>query len=171
MSGGSPCTAALSSTLVLSATLLLANFPELDCEKHRKKIITNSFLISHPLREILNFSRLLFEWPNFKEEILPPLLNVCQSYLMKKLTETDFEEIVLVLTQVVLNFSKSSDMSYGLDLVSQQGLLFLPKCASKQGKVMMEHFVDALKSEKDEKFDDHSLTLVWGVLVCLPCIR
>ena len=171
LNGRDLSTTALKSTLVLSARLLHANFPDLTYERQRRPIISGALKSNHPLNENFHFCQLLFDWPQFRIEVLPSLLNLCQTLLMKTPSETEFEEIILMLVLVVLNFSKSTDMDNGLDLTSQQGLLFFPKCASKQGEEIVKQFVHALKVEKVEKINDGSLALIWGILVCLPCIR
>ena len=76
-----------------------------------------------------------------------------------------------MLTNVVLVCSESSDMSCGIDLMPRQGLLYFPKCATKQGQVILKQFVNALKVEEHKKSDGRALSVAWGALVCLPCIR
>lgn len=78
-------------------------------------------------------------------------------------------EIMSILTETIL--TDLSDEGVGLKLSSKQGLLYFPKCGTKQGGRILKRFLDILKFEEQAVLDLDSVALIWRVLICIPCIR
>ena len=153
--------------LKLASTLLLVSFTELSRDQHHRQLTVKIFNMFDSLDHIVTFCRHLLPWENFKKDILPSLLSCCQSELQK--TSCNIQEIVQMLTEVILH-SSSADSS-GLELDRLKGLLFFPKCGTKQGGRILQAFLDNLMIHEEALMDKDRLALMWGSLVCIPCIR
>lgn len=153
--------------LKLASTLQLESFIELSTDRHHKQLTVKVFNTFDSLAHIFTFCKHLLPWENFKKDILPSLLNCCQSELQK--TSCNIQEIVQMLTEVILR-SSTADSS-GLELGRLKDLLFFPKCGTKQGGQILQAFLDNLMIHDEALMDKDRLSLMWGTLVCIPCIR
>lgn len=149
------------------STLLLGSFNGISRDRHHKQLISKVFNTVDSFEPLFTFCRHLLAWENFNKDILPSLLNCCQSELLK--TSCNIQEVVQMLTEVILH-SIEADSS-GLELGSLQGLLFFPKCGTKQGKQILQSLLDNLTADQDTLMDNSRLSVIWGTLVCIPCIR
>ena len=159
-----PITAAL---LQLTSTLLLGSFTEISRDRHQKQIISTVFTTVYDIKYIFTFCRYLLQWVNFQKDVLPSLLNCCQSELLK--TSCDIREVVLMLTEVIVSCSMAN--TSGVDLEGSKGLLFFPKCGTKTGRQILKAFLDNLAIDEDVLVGKERLSLIWVCLVCIPCIR
>lgn len=159
-----PITAPL---LQLTSTLLLGSFTEISRDRHQKLIISAVFTTVNDIKYIFTFCRHLLQWVHFQKDVLPLLLNCCQSELLK--SSCDIKEVVLMLTEVIV--SRSMANTSGLDLEGSKGLLFFPKCGTKTGGQILKAFLDNLEIDEDVLVEKERLSLIWVCLVCIPCIR
>ena len=159
-----PITAPL---LQLTSTLLLGSFTEISRDRHQKLIISTVFTTVNDIKYIFTFCRHLLQWVHFQKDVLPLLLNCCQSELLK--SSCDIKEVVLMLTEVII--SRSMANTSGLDLEGSKGLLFFPKCGTKTGGQILKAFLDNLEIDEDVLVEKERLSLIWVCLVCIPCIR
>ena len=159
-----PITAPL---LQLTSTLLLGSFTEISRDRHQKLIIPTVFTTVNDIKYIFTFCRDLLQWVHFQKDVLPLLLNCCQSELLK--SSCDIKEVVLMLTEVIV--SRSMANTSGLDLEGSKGLLFFPKCGTKTGGQILKAFLDNLEIDDDVLVEKERLSLIWVCLVCIPCIR
>ena len=159
-----PITAPL---LQLTSTLLLGSFTEISRDHHQKQIISTVVTTINDIKYIFTFCRYLLQWVNFQKDILPLLLNCCQSELLK--SSCDFKEVVLMLTEVIV--SRSTAYASVLDLEGSKGLLFFPKCGTKKGGQILKAFLDNLEVDEIVLVEKERLSLIWVCLVCIPCIR
>lgn len=156
--------------LKLSSSTLQANFSSLRLDIHIKDLITSIFHsnlakpIEFPLKDLFTFAKSLLKWSSFHHEILPKVLHTCQSKLYNGLSNEDIKDIVLLLVEVVL--SGIVDNEYGADVKSKHGLIYFPKCATKTGAKILDCLLECLVVGKEA-----DLSLVWGVLIILPCLR
>ena len=164
------CSSVTESLMKLCSTILLGNFSELSREKHRKQLIEGMLSNGRRTVEAFKFCHLLVSWANFTFEVLPPLLSSCQSELCKEhLRSDELKAIISILVDAIL-----VDVSHGttgLNLASKKGLLFFPKCGTKSGGAILPKFLGVLKMDELLPLAVEELYLVWGVLVCLPCMR
>ena len=159
-----PITAPL---LQLTSTLLVGSFTEISRDRHQKLIISAVFTTVNDIKYIFTFCRHLLQWVHFQKDVLPLLLNCCQSELLK--SSCDIKEVVLLLTEVII--SRSMANTSGLDLEGSKGLLFFPKCGTKTGRQILKAFLDNLEIDEDVLVEKERLSLIWVCLVCIPCIR
>lgn len=159
-----PITAPL---LQLTSTLLLGSFTEISRDRHQKQIISTVFTTVNDNKLMFTFCRHLLQWVNFQKDVLPLLLNCCQSELLK--SSCDFKEVVLMLTEVIV--SRSTASTSVLDLEGSKGLLFFPKCGTKKGGQILKALLDNLEVDQDVLVEKKRLSLIWVCLVCIPCIR
>jgi len=153
--------------LKIASSLLLGSFTGLSRDRHHKQLTLKIFNMVDGLEQLFTFCRHLLPWENFKKDILPLLLNRCQTELLK--SSCKFQEVVLMLTEIIVH-STTAD-STGLELGSLKGLIFFPKCGTKQGGQILQAFLDNLTIDGDILMDENRLSLIWGTLVCIPCIR
>ena len=153
--------------LQLTSTLLLGSFPEISRDRHQKQIISTVFTTVDDIKYIFTFCRHLLQWVHFQKDVLPLLLNCCQSELLK--TSCDIQEVVVMLTEVIVRLSTAN--TSGFDLEGSKGLLFFPKCGTKKGEQILKAFLDNLKVDEDVLVEKERLSLIWVCLVCIPCIR
>ena len=158
-----PITAPL---LQLTSTLLVGSFTEISRDRHQKLIISAVFTMVNDIKYIFTFCRHLLQWVNFQKDVLPLLLNCCQSELLKSSCD---KEVFLMLTEVIV--SRSMANTSGLDLEGSKGLLFFPKCGTKTGRQILKAFLDNLEIDEDVLVEKERLSLIWVCLVCIPCIR
>ena len=158
-----PITAPL---LQLTSTLLLGSFTEISRDRHQKLIISTVFTTVNDIKYIFTFCRHLLQWVHFQKDVLPLLLNCCQSELLKSSCD---KEVVLMLTEVIV--SRSMANTSGLNLEGSKGLLFFPKCGTKTGRQILKAFLDNLEIDEDVLVEKERLSLIWVCLVCIPCIR
>ena len=158
-----PITAPL---LQLTSTLLVGSFTEISRDRHQKLIISAVFTMVNDIKYIFTFCRHLLQWVNFQKDVLPLLLNCCQSELLKSSCD---KEVFLMLTEVIV--SRSMANTSGLDLEGSKGLLFFPKCGTKTGGQILKAFLDNLEIDEDVLVEKGRLSLIWVCLVCIPCIR
>lgn len=156
-----------SPLLKLASSLLLASFNEFPTDQHQKQLTSKVFDTVDEFKPLSTFCRHLLPWQNFQEDILPLFLNRCQSVILK--SPCNSLEVVQLLAIVIL-YSCTADDG-GLHLESKQDALIFPKCSAKQGAKISQFFLDNLNIHKDALVDDSRLALIWGVLVCLPCIK
>ena len=159
-----PITAPL---LQLTSTLLLGSFTEISRDRHQKLIISTVFTTVNDIKYIFTFCRHLLQWVHFQKDVLPLLLNCCQSELLK--TSCDMKEVGLMLTEVIVSCSMAN--TSGLKLEGSKGLLFFPKCGTKTGGQILKAFLDNLEIDEDVLVEKERLSLIWVCLVCIPCIR
>ena len=153
--------------LKLSSSLLLSSFTELSGQCFNKEVISTIFNKVHELPKVFTFCRNLLHWENFRSEVFPFLLTCCQDELLKD--SCNLKDVFFMLTEVVVNSSATD--SCGLDLETQKGLLFSPKCGTKHGGKILQAFLGNLVATDDHLLDSNWLSLMWGCLVCIPCIR
>ena len=153
--------------LKLASTLLLGSFTEFSIDRHYQQLTSKVFNTMDNFEQLFTFCRHLLQWENFQKHVLPLLLNRCQSELLK--SSCYIQEVVLMLTEVIVH-STTADIS-DLKLGSLKGVLFFPKCGSKEGGQILKAFLDNLKIDEDVLVDNGRLPLIWGTLVCIPCIR
>ena len=153
--------------LKLASTLVLESFIELSRDRHHKQLTLKVFNTVDDLKQLFTFCRHLLPWQNFKKDLLPLLLNCCQSELLKG--SCNIQEVVLMLTEVIVH-NATADTS-GLELASLKGLLFFPKCGTKKGGQILQAFLDNLTIDTESLMDKSRLSLIWGTLLCIPCIR
>ncbi|XP_048578586.1 small subunit processome component 20 homolog isoform X2 [Nematostella vectensis] len=154
---------ASSSMLKLACCLLISNFPEVVSQRLHKQLIKAIFTSSLPLHQLFSFSKTLLRWDQFREDVMPLLLEICQRELLKKSSEV--EEVIFLLAEVVLS-GLLTEQGGPVSVESKKGLLLFPKAATKAGKVITERFLEVLQVKSNS-----CLALAWGSLVCLPCIR
>lgn len=155
-----------SPLLKLTSSLLLASFTEFPAD-HQKELTSKVFDTVDEFKPLATFCRHLLPWQNFQEDILPLCLNRCQSVILK--SPCSSLEVVQLLAVVTL-YNCTADEG-GLHLESKQDALFFPSCSAKQGAKMSKFFLDNLNIRQIALMDDSRLALIWGVLVCLPCIK
>ena len=153
--------------LELASTLLQTSFAELSREKHQKQLTLKVFNTVDSREQLFMFCRHLLMWKNFQRDVLPSLLNCCQEELLKG--SSKIQDIFLILTEVIVQ-NASTDSS-GLDLGSLKGLLFFPKCGTRQGGKILRAFLDNITIDNKTLLDNSRLSLTWSVLLCIPCIR
>lgn len=158
-----PITAPL---LQLTSTLLVGSFTEISRDRHQKLIISAVFTMVNDIKYIFTFCRHLLQWVNFQKDVLPLLLNCCQSELLKSSCD---KEVFLMLTEVIV--SRSMANTSGLDLEGSKGSLFFPKCGTKTGGQILKAFLDNLEIDDDVLVEKERLSMIWVCLVCIPCIR
>lgn len=157
----------VSPLLELTSTLLQASFAELSRDRHQKQLTLKVFNTVDNREQLFLFCRHLLKWENFQKDVLPFLLNCCQEELLKG--SSKIQEVFVILTEVIVhNTSLSSD---GLDLGNLKGLLFFPKCGTKQGAKILRAFLDNVTIDGKTFLDKGRLSLIWSILVCIPCIR
>ncbi|XP_068744813.1 small subunit processome component 20 homolog [Montipora capricornis] len=152
--------------LKLASSLLLASFSKLPRDEHHKALTLRVFNTTSDLESLFTFCRHLLPWQDFNKDVLPLLFIRCQSELLKG--RSHFREVVQMLTEVILH-TCTVDVS-GLQLGNIQGLLFFPKCGSKQGAEILEAFLDNLTVQSDVLVENSQLSLIWGTVLCLSCI-
>ena len=156
-----------SSLFGLISTLLQTSSTELSRERHQKQLTSKVFKTIESQEQLFMFCRRLLKWEHFQRDALPSLLNFCQEELLKG--SSKIQDIILILTEVI--FQTASADSSGLDLASLKGLLFFPKCGTRQGAKILKVFLDAVTIENKAVLDKSKLSLTWSSLVCIPCIR
>ena len=156
-----------SPLLEFASTLLQASFTELSRDRHQKQLTVKIFNTLDSPEQLFTFCRHVLKWENFQRDVLPFLLNCCQEELLKG--SSKIPDVFLILTEVIIQ-SASVD-SGGLDLGNLKGLLFFPKCGTKKGEKILRAFLDNLTIDNGTLMDKSRLSLIWSVLVCIPCIR
>lgn len=156
-----------SSLFGLISTLLQTSSTELSRERHQKQLTSKVFKTIESQEQLFMFCRRLLKWEHFQRDALPSLLNFCQGELLKG--SSKIQDIILILTEVI--FQTASADSSGLDLAPLKGLLFFPKCGTRQGAKILKVFLDAVTIENKAVLDKSKLSLTWSSLVCIPCIR
>jgi len=156
-----------SPLLELASTLLQASFTELSRDRFCKQLTLKVFNSVNSREQLFTFCRHVLKWENFQADVLPFLLNCCQEELLKG--SSKLEEVFLILTEVIVQNASRSEV--GLDLGSLKGLIFFPKCGTKQGGKILRAFLDNLTLDDGTLLDKNRLCLIWSVLVCIPCIR
>lgn len=156
-----------SSLFELISTLLQTSSTELSRERHQKQLTLKVFKAIKSQEQLFMFCRHLLKWEHFQRDALPSLLNFCQEELLKG--SSKIQDIILILTEVI--FQTASADSSGLDLARLKGLLFFPKCGTRQGAKILKVFLDAVTIENKVVLDKSKLSLTWSSLVCIPCIR
>lgn len=153
--------------LKLASSLLLASFTKFPADQHQKQLTSKVFDTVDDFKTLATFCRHLLPWQNFQEDVLPLCLNRCQSVILK--SSCSSLEVVQLLAVVIL-YSCTSDEG-NLHLEGKQDAVFFPSCSAKQRAKMSKFFLDNLNIQQDALMDDSRLALIWGVLVCLPCIK
>ena len=155
-----------SPLLELASTLLQASFTELSRDRFQKQLTLKVFNSVNSREQLFTFCKHVLKWENFQTDVLPFLLNCCQEELLKG--SSKLEEVFLILTEVIVQNALRSEG--GLDLSSLKGMVFFPKCGTKQGGKVLRAFLDNLALD-GTLLDKNRLCLIWSILVCIPCIR
>ena len=155
-----------SSLFELISTLLQISSTELSRERHQKQLTSKVFKTIESQEQLFMFCRRLLKWEHFQRDALPSLLNFCQEELLKG--SSKIQDIILILTEVIFQTASADSR---LDLASLKGLLFFPKCGTRQGTKILKVFLDAVTIENKAVLDKSKLSLTWSSLVCIPCIR
>ena len=156
-----------SPLLELASTLLQASFTELSKDRFQKQLTLKVFNSVNSREQLFTFCKHVLKWENFQTDVLPFLLNCCQEELLKG--SSKLEEVFLILTEVIVQNAPRSEG--GLDLSSLKGMIFFPKCGTKQGGKILQAFLDNLTLDDGTLLDKNRLCLIWSSLVCIPCIR
>lgn len=155
-----------SPLLELASTLLQTSFTELSKDRFQKQLTLKVFNSVNSREQLFTFCKHVLKWENFQTDVLPFLLNCCQEELLKG--SSKLEEVFLILTEVIVQNAPRSEG--GLDLSSLKGMIFFPKCGTKQGGKILQAFLDNLTLDDGTLLDKNRLCLIWSILVCIPCI-
>lgn len=156
-----------SPLLELASTLLQASFTELSRDRFQKQLALKVFNAVNSREQLFTFCRRVLKWENFQGEVLPFLLNCCQEELLKG--SSKLQEVFLILTEFIVE--NASMNKGGLDLGNLKGVIFFPKCGTKQGGKILWAFLDNVALDDGTLLDKSRLCLIWSILVCIPCIR
>lgn len=153
--------------LELASTLLQASFSGLPRDHHQKQLTVKIFNTLENHEQLFIFCRHVLKWEYFQRDVLPFLLTSCQEELLKGSSKS--QEVFLILTEVIVQSTLVN--KGGLHLGNSKGLLFFPKCGTKKGEKILRAFLDKVRIEDSTFLDKSSLSSIWSVLVCIPCIR